>query len=340
MRAVMRTPILFTILLVACHGGGGSNGDDGDDSPIDASRGGDGDIDAPPGAKVIHTIFVIPMENKDQTQVIGSSDAPYINGLLAATAAHATKFGDALPSSPSEPHYLWMEGGTNAYSDRTFTNDDDPSATNSTASTGHIATQLTAAGIPWMSYQEGITTNTCPIKTAGHYAPKHNPFVFFKDVAGSPPSATTPGCMAHHKSYADFAGDLAGGLTGYVYITPDICHDMHGATDCPSGIFDGPNIKAGDDWLKAELPRIIDYTKAHDDAVIFLVWDEGTALFSSNVIPFLAIGNLVKGGYTSSVTYTHSSLVKSIEKLLGVPVLPTVAAANDFADMFQPDVFH
>jgi len=54
----------------------------------------------------------------------------------------------------------------------------------------------------------------------------------------------------------------------------------------------------------------------------------------------LAIGAHVRGGHTSTVTYSHSSLLKSIELLLGVPVLPTVAGANDLADLFQPGVFH
>ena len=128
---------------------------------------------------------------------------------------------------------------------------------------------------------------------------------------------------------------LQNGLTGYIFITPDICHDMHGGLFCPSGIFDGQNIKAGDTWLSKELPRIIAYTQSHDDAVIFLTWDEGD---STNVIPFLAIGRYVKGGHRSAVTYSHSSLLKSVEKLLGVPVLPAVESANDLADLFEPGV--
>ena len=188
-----------------------------------------------------------------------------------------------------------------------------------------------------MAYQEGITSNTCPIATSGHYAAKHDPFVFFTDIAGSPPSATTAGCASHHKSYADLPADLAAGLTGYIFITPDICHDMHGAVDCPSFLFDAQNIHAGDTWLSTELPRLIAYTQAHDDAVIFLTWDEGDA---TNVVPLLAIGNYVKGGDAASTRYTHSSLLKSVEKLLGVPVLPSVMAANDFADMFEAGVFN
>ena len=159
--------------------------------------------------------------------------------------------------------------------------------------------------------------------------------MFFQDTAGSPPSSSNAACIAHHKPYSAFAADLASGINGYVFITPNLCNDMHGALTCPSGIFDSPNIKAGDNWLKNELPRIIAYTQTHD-AIIMLAWDEGD---STNLIPFIVIGTNVKPGFTSSTMFTHNSLVKSVEQFLGVPVLPTVAGANNFADMFQPSTF-
>ena len=91
-------------------------------------------------------------------------------------------------------------------------------------------------------------------------------------------------------------------------------------------------IAAGDAWLAANLPPIVDYMTAHA-GVIFIVWDEPEG--GSNLIPFFAIGPGVKSGYTSTVAYTHSSLLKTVEEIFGLPVLPTVAGANDFADLFQ-----
>jgi hypothetical protein len=281
------------------------------------------------------TIIVIPMENKASSVIYGNvTDAPYINGLLAQ-GAHATKFADELPKLDSEPHYVWMEAGTNVFSDASFVNDDPPSATHSTSSTLHLVTQLEAAGISWMSYQEDIKAGTCPIASTGFYAPKHDPFVFFQDVVGSPPSAANARCVAHHKPYSALAADLAGPLARYVFVTPNLCHDMHGDAKCPQGTGDAANIKAGDAWLKTELPPILAWAKAHD-GVIFITWDEGD---SSNLIPFLALGKGVKVGATSTVAYSHSSLLASIEKMLGVPLLATVKSANDFADLFEAGQF-
>src|SRR6266545_4030356 len=147
-------------------------------------------------------IFVIAMENHDDVQIYGNPDAPYINGALMPIFAHSINFNDELTSLPSEPHYVWMEAGTNAFSDRTFTNDNAPSASNSTASTAHLSTQIDAAGdVTWRSYQEGIddTSGACPIASSGFYQPKHDPFIFFQDVSGNPPSKTNVYCQEHHR---------------------------------------------------------------------------------------------------------------------------------------------
>ena len=179
---------------------GGANGTGGI-----SGTGGTPVVTPPPSGSQTKYVFVVAMENESSKSVYGSSDAPYLNGLIAKYA-HATAFNDPLSDSiPSEPHYVWMEAGTNQFSDRTFTDDSDPSASNSTKSTAHLVTQMAAASPPisWMSYPEGLSSGTgaCPVHSSGFYAAKHDPFVFFQDSAGSPPSATNAACAAHHQAY-------------------------------------------------------------------------------------------------------------------------------------------
>jgi acid phosphatase len=277
------------------------------------------------------------MENQPASAIYGSSKAPYINGLMAKYT-HASAFGDPLPDSiPSEPHYVWMEAGTNKFSDVTFTGDSDPSAGNSTASTAHLVTQMKTASpaVSWLGFMQGLNSSTglCPVRSSGFYGAKHDPFVFFQDVAGSPPSTTNAYCAAHHQPFTAFAQALAQGTAAqYNFISPDVCNDMHGDSSCPSG----DPITLGDQWLQANLPPLIDYVNANS-GVIFLVWDEPEG--GGSLIPFLAIGPHVKTGYTSSVAYTHSSLTKSVEEVFNLPILPTVAGASDFKDVFQPGFF-
>ena len=281
---------------------------------------------------VIKHVFVIAMENHDGTQIYGSSSAPYINNTLIPAYAHTSNFNDPLALSiPSEPHYVWMDAGTNAFSDHTFTTDNAPSSSNSTSSTAHLSTQIKNAtnGVTWMSYQEGInsTTGSCPIAASGFYMPKHDPFIFFKDTSGNPPSKTNAYCIAHHKDLSALAGDLTNNrVSSYNFITPNQCHDMHGQSGCPNS----NTIQAGDDWLAANLPALISYANANAGA-IFVVWDEGS---STGKLPFLAVGPHVKANYTGAVSYTHSSLVKSVEHILQLPTLSTVASANELSDLF------
>jgi hypothetical protein len=282
---------------------------------------------------VIKHVIVIPFENKDAQDVYDNpQSAPYINKVLLPKYAHAGNFVDPLPvETVSEPHYLWMEAGTNAFPDHTFPDDASISAERSTASTAHLATQLTTAKVSWMSYQEdmGPATGACPIMSAGRYAARHNPFVFFHDVAGNPPDPNNAFCAAHHRPYSRFTADLkAGQLASYVFITPNTCHDMHDG-DCPEG---KDRLRNGDNWLKQQLPPMIKWAE-QNAAVIFIVWDEGDV---TNYLPFIAVGPGVKEDYESRVKFNHGSVLKTVEKVFGLPVLPTVKDANDFADLFKP----
>jgi phosphatidylinositol-3-phosphatase len=284
----------------------------------------------------IKHVFVIAMENTDAIQIYGKSKrAPYINSAIIPKYARATNFIDPLPAEDSEPHYLWMEAGTNAFTDHTFQSDDDPPAHNSTASTDHLVTQIKNSGsVTWITYQEDINSKTglCPVSSSFPYAAKHNPFVFFQDVSGNPPSKTNTYCIDHTKPYSSFAADLeSNNMANYVFITPNLCNDMHGAKKCPKI----DRVTAGDAWLANELPRMIDWVHKNS-GVIFIVWDEGS---STVTIPFLAIGPGVKTNYASKVKYDHGSLVRSIEEIFNLPILPTVSSKNNLADMFKAGHF-
>ena len=280
----------------------------------------------------IKRVIVVAMENHDAEEIYSDTvNAPYIHSL-AQQYARTENFEDELPLEiPSEGHYVWMEAGTHHFSDATFLDDAPPSPAVSTGSSKHLVTQIrNTKGLSWMSYQEGLNeeTGACPIADSGFYVPKHNPFVFFRDIAGDPPSKDAAYCAAHHRPYSALERDLQGELASYVFITPDECHDMHWQRGCPQ---ENP-IRTGDRWLKAELPRLIAYADTHD-SVIFLTFDEGGSTLK---LPFLAIGRMIKPNYVGTAHYTHSSQLKSIELILGLPVLATVASSNDLSDLFQP----
>jgi len=288
-----------------------------------------------PGSRIKHVI-IIAMENHDAAQIYHDTlNAPYLHSLVERYA-HTEKFPHELPLEiPSEGHYVWMEAGTHQFSDALFDDDSPPSASVSTGSNLHLVRQIKNAdsALSWMAYQEGINerTGACPIHSSGFYVPKHDPFVFFRDVAGDPPAEDNAYCALHHKPYSSLAADLEGELASYVFITPDECHDMHGQPGCPE---ENP-VRTGDKWLQSELPRLIGYAERHA-AVIFITFDEGS---SSTELPFIAVGAMVKPNYTGTERYSHSSQLRSVELILGLPPLPSVRSSTALSALFQPGAY-
>jgi phosphatidylinositol-3-phosphatase len=286
----------------------------------------------------IRHVIVIAMENVDARDIYGNvKQAPYINTALMPAAARATAFMDMLSLSvPSGPHYILMQAAAREFPDHTFTTNADPSARNSTASNDHLIALLGrsswAIKPSWMSYQQGMgpKTGACPIASDYPYAARHNPFVYFRSISGNPPAKNTAYCAAHHKPLKSFAADMtANRLANYVFITPDMCHNMHDRCGQSS------RIRAGDKWLEDNLPAMIAWS-ATNRAVIFIMWDEAHA---TPRLPFFAIGPGVKKGFASGVKLDHRSFVKSLSQIFGLPVLETAKSADNFSSLFKPGAF-
>jgi phospholipase C len=282
----------------------------------------------------LQTVFIIVMENHSWSSIKGSSSAPYLNSL-ASSWAHAEHYYTPANNHPSEPNYIWMEAGDNL----SITTDDAPSL-NHQSTTDHLVTQLEAAGISWKAYSEDISGTDCPLTASGLYDPKHTPMVFFDDVTNTNSSSSTH-CKSHVRPYTELAGDLtANTVARYNFITPNLCHDMHGqalGTSC--NIFVTDMIKTGDDWLAAQVPAILSSQAFLHGGVLFIVWDEGDegliGSASDGPIGMLVLSPQGKsGGYSNTVSYTHSSLLRTVETIFHVPYLRGAANAADLSDLF------
>lgn len=274
----------------------------------------------------ITTVFLIVMENHNWSAIYRNPAAPYINDTLLPQASYALRYSNPPGVHPSEPNYLWLEAGTNFG----IANDNDPHA-NHQSTSAHLVSLLTQAGISWKSYQEGIDGTTCPLASAGLYGAKHNPMVFFDDVTGNndPKSAT---CLAHVRPYAELAADLQHGTVArYNFITPNLCHDMHGAPQCTTV----NGIAAGDAWLSQAAPPILASSAYKQGGLLMITWDEGAV--GDGPIGMIVLSPAAKGGgYTTTIGYTHSSTLRTLQAIFGVtPWLGDAAKASDLRDLFQ-----
>jgi hypothetical protein len=318
-------------------GGGSSSSGTGS-----SSGGGSSSSSGSSGGSHIQTIFLILMENNSWSSILGSSSAQFINGLLTdPEASYATNYFDN-PSAhhPSEPNYVWLEAATDTFSDAkypiAFFPDGDPTSFNSTKSTVHLATMLTAKGVTWREYAEDISGNDCPIVSSGNYATKHVPFLFFQDIVGKPPTQTpTAGvndaCKLNIRPYTELAGDLMNNrVAQYNFITPNLCNDMH--SDCGTG----DPIKQGDDWLSMQLGAIRQSSAYKNGGAIFITWDESENYPPDAPIGMIVLSPLAKGhGHNNSIMYYHSSMVRTVEEVFGLtPLIADAANQPSLSDLF------
>jgi hypothetical protein len=274
----------------------------------------------------IRTVFVIVFENHNWSQIKGSASAPYINNTVLPMAAHAEQYFNPPGIHPSEGNYLWLEAGTNFG----ILNDSPPS-TNHQGTTQHLVTLLENAGLTWKSYQEGISGTACPLTNSGLYAPKHNPMVFFDDVTGTN-SASSARCIQHVRPYSELAGDLTGNrVANYNFITPDLCNDMHNSSGCATS----DAIANGDTWLSHALPPILASPAYQQGGAVFITFDESVS--GDFPVAMMVLSPQGKGaGYSNSIHYTHSSLLRTVQEIFRVtPLLGDAANATNLSDLFK-----
>jgi hypothetical protein len=238
----------------------------------------------------------IVMENHSYSQIIGNASAPYIN-QLATTYGSAT---DMLAEShPSLPNYIAMTSG----STQGIADDDGPSS--HPLGVPSIFSQL---GTNARSLEESMPSN-CDMSNSGEYAVRHDPEAYYTNLGtacstNDIPLASTPDLSAE-----------------FTFITPNLIDDMHDGT-----------VAEGDQWLSAFMPKVFatpQYQAA--DTVVFITWDEGSG---DNHIPTIVISPTT-GGISSGTAFTHYSMLRTTEEILGLPLIGGAQTANDMLSVFN-----
>jgi hypothetical protein len=317
----MRTTFAIALMLGACSS---SHSGQQVDAPGSGS-GTDGSvtIDGPPGTANL-TIFTIVLENHDYAEIVGSTNAPYINTLIGQGAL-AQNYKDS-GTHPSLPNYLYLVSGATQYPGVV---DLDPTTFPFPVDQPNLATQLEAANIKWRSYQESAGT-ACKLTSSGNYAPKHDGFLYFTDQQNGTGSL----CANTNVDYSSFAADLAGGQYRYMWITPNLLDDGHNPANDPVA-----SLKQSDTWLSTEVPKILASTAYQQGGILFITWDEaeGRNGDSKDQVPMIILSPKLKHvPMTSTTAYTHASYLATVEDLLGLMRLDTVKTTPAMMEFFAP----
>jgi hypothetical protein len=290
--------------------------------------------------------------------------------------------GSGVSVHPSEPNYVWAEAGVHGPLND---NDPYPSNvvnapslsaelqaagiswksyqedTDLVTKGGHLTNTVKPQDqwtVPLVSFS-GTSSTYTNLYNGSHqynYATKHNPMAFFTATNGGNDKTPSNPEAKYYAPLQQLAVDLAANTVAqYNWITPDEYNDMHSALNggfTYQGVHytgDQSAIAAGDNFLSQVVP-MIEASQAFQNGGTIIIWDdenegetEEDGKFSA---PEIVISKLAKGGATKvSVSYTHSSDLRTLQKLFGMtpdhghPWLGASATSNTLAAMFQDGAF-
>jgi hypothetical protein len=259
------------------------------------------------------TIFTIVFENEDKSNVLNPS-MPYFDSFAQANGQAAAYVST---THPSLPNYIELTSG----STHGIISDDDPGYNVRVGGTENLADQLDAAHVPWRAYMESMGS-PCNMVSSGTYSAHHNPFLYYTTVA-----TNAARCNEHVVDFdQNFAADLAANQYRYVWITPNMCDDMH---DCGGAVVDA--------WVERVTKQIMASPGYQNGGALFLLFDEGNTRYAgagANLATVVASPKLVSQGYVSQTAFDHRSYVATIEDIFQMPRLATTKDAAPMDEFF------
>ena len=260
-----------------------------------------------------HVVWIV-LENHSFGELVGppgsaaDQEAPYLN-RLARSCGLATRF--RAVTHPSLPNYLAMVSGRTGGVTTSCTPAQCPQRRTT------VFDQVRRTGRSWRVLAESMP-GACRRTDAYPYVVRHNPPTYFPDLGG---------CRTHDLPMGTTSGGrlvdvLADGrLPALTLVIPNQCHNTH---DC--------EVPVGDAWLAEVVPKILDgpdYRAGR--TALFVTYDEGAGgtpgqscrrdYDESCHIVTVAVAPSIVPGTRSAVRYDLYSLLRTTERLLGLPLL-------------------
>jgi hypothetical protein len=257
--------------------------------------------------------MVIVEENRTYQQVIGGADAPYLTRLSQSYGSATRMMANYPVGCPSLAAYILMtSGGTAGICD-------DKGPRHHPIPGPNIFAQLDAGHRPWRNYAEDLPA-PCARKngSSGAFLVRHTAVPYYTSESRACSTGQVElGTTARGKLRDDLA---AGQLPAYSFVTPNACHDMHGAPSCPDR-----TVALGDTWLERWIPRILagaDYRAGR--LVLIVTFDEGSQ--RDNHIPTVVLSPTTRH-VVATRPYDHCSTLRTTEDLLRLPPLGCAKSA-------------
>lgn len=247
-------------------------------------------------------------ENKGAAEILSGAQAPYLVSL-ATEYAYAANY--RAITYPSQPNYIALfSGSTHGVADNELHDIDAP----------NLADQVEQAGLSWQVAAENVALGcfTGPFSLDGRdgegiYSRKHNPAISFTSIADDPERcARITDLTGFDPNAAEFS-----------LIVPNNCNSMH---DC--------SIADGDAWLQGFLPRILESEAYRQGGVVLITFDEDRG-DGDNQVATVVVSERARRGVASERPYTHYSLLRTVQELLGLACLAESCDAEPMSDLLE-----
>ena len=275
----------------------------------------------------VDRMIVIVLENQEAGNILSrdpsQSKTPRLRAIALQQRIATNYFG---VTHPSEPNYVSMIGGD--YYD--FESDAGSCFTRKLKLDCHktdarnLVDELESKHISWMALMQSMPSTGylgADYFFTTTYAEKHNPFIFFSDIATNPKRMANIRPLGTPDSILPILADERS-APQFLYVVPDLCHDMHGAPQCRNK---DALYKTSDEYVSALIANIVRSPAFTANSALLVTWDEG----STN----MACCGLASGGgrvativirkhpsvFRSNVSYNHYSLLATLQAVWGLP---------------------
>ncbi|HTT83907.1 MAG TPA: alkaline phosphatase family protein [Rhizomicrobium sp.] len=244
-------------------------------------------------------VIIVMEENHSYSEIIGNSEAPYINSLAQSGALFTQSYA---VTHPSQPNYLDLFSG----SDQGVDSDDCPYTFK------HVVneeSQLIAKALTFRGYSEELPHRGSEVCDWNEYARKHVPWTNFTN---DPKKYSLP--------FTSFPTDYSQ-LPTVSWVIPDLLDDMHDGT-----------IQEGDTWLQTNMANYVTWAESNNSLMI-VTWDEDDGT-ENNQIPTIFVGQMVKTGqYKEKIT--HFNVLRTIDAMYGLKPIGGAKGLQPITDVWQ-----
>src|SRR6185437_15338540 len=266
-------------------------------------------------------LVVITMENERYQDIIGNSQAPYLNHLIT----QGELFTDyAAVASGSNPNYLAMTSGLTA-------------AQSPPSPNIFQAIDGSGGALTWKEFMESAPGNCAsgtsadiPGTTVPLYTADHDPGYAYRSAIS---------CKTNDVPMTASTFNPAS-LPSLSYVVPNQCDDMHtlpgSGQSCPA--YFGSNtgtslINLGDNWLAHVVPSLL----AQPNVTVLITWDEGSLQTTpAEHVVALEAGAGVTPGSTDGTAYTHYGLEAGMYGYFGLGTAPNNGATATQLPLSSP----